>query len=166
MASQIIGVSIAACSGADQRKHQSPASLAFVIGLHRWPVGSSHKWPVTLKIFPFDDVIMNLFHRQWLLLLILTSRTVLDTERQQNFTAPCPWITNWSFTLILTGQTFTFTQSVSSLVDWNVSLLHECSRELNEVVKSINIYIDTTMHSHRVCVMAISHTHFNVVVMR
>ena len=24
----------------------------------RWPVNSSHKWPVTRKIFPFDDVIM------------------------------------------------------------------------------------------------------------
>ena len=25
-------------SGADQRKHQSPVSLAFVRGIHRWPV--------------------------------------------------------------------------------------------------------------------------------
>ena len=45
-------------SGADQRKHQSSASLAFVWGIHRWPVNSPHKWPVTRKIFPFDDVIM------------------------------------------------------------------------------------------------------------
>ena len=35
-------------SGADLRKHQSSASLAFV-----------HKWPVTRKMFPFDDVIMR-----------------------------------------------------------------------------------------------------------
>ena len=28
------------CSGADQRKHQSSASLAFVMGIHRWPVDS------------------------------------------------------------------------------------------------------------------------------
>ena len=33
-------------SGADQRKHQSPASLAFVRGIRRWPVNSPHKWPV------------------------------------------------------------------------------------------------------------------------
>ena len=26
-----------------------------------WPVNSPHKWPVTRKIFPFDDVIMDLF---------------------------------------------------------------------------------------------------------
>ena len=45
-------------SDADQRKHQSSASLAFVRGIHRWPVNSPHKWPVTRKIFPFDDVIM------------------------------------------------------------------------------------------------------------
>ena len=45
-------------SGADQRKHQSCASLAFVRGIHRGPVNSPHKWPVTRKTFPFDDVIM------------------------------------------------------------------------------------------------------------
>ena len=42
----------------DQRKHQSSASLAFVRGFHRRPVNSPHKWPVTRKMFPFDDVIM------------------------------------------------------------------------------------------------------------
>ena len=46
-------------SDADQRKHQSSASLAFVRGIHRWPVNSPHKWPVTRKMFPFDDVSMS-----------------------------------------------------------------------------------------------------------
>ena len=45
-------------SGADQRKHQSSASLAFVQGIHRWPMNSPYKWPVTQKNFPIDDVIM------------------------------------------------------------------------------------------------------------
>ena len=45
-------------SDADQRKHQSSASLAFVRGIHRGPVNSPHKWPVTRKMFPFDDVII------------------------------------------------------------------------------------------------------------
>ena len=45
--------------GADQRKHQSSASLAFVRGIHRWPVNSQHKGPVTRKMFPYDDVIMS-----------------------------------------------------------------------------------------------------------
>ena len=46
-------------SGADQRKHQSSASLAFVRGIHRGPVNSPHKWLVSRKMFPFDDVIMQ-----------------------------------------------------------------------------------------------------------
>ena len=45
-------------SGTYQRKHQSSASLAFVRGIHRWPVNSPHKGPVTWKNFLFDDVIM------------------------------------------------------------------------------------------------------------
>ena len=62
MASQITSLTIVystVYSGADQRKHQSSASLAFVRGIHRWPVNSPHKWPVTRKRFPFDDVIMR-----------------------------------------------------------------------------------------------------------
>ena len=43
----------------DQRKHQNPASLAFVRGIHRWPVNPPHKWPLTRQLFPFDDVIMD-----------------------------------------------------------------------------------------------------------
>ena len=61
MSSQITGVFIVRTtvhSGADQRKHQSSASLAFVRGIRGWPVNSPHKWPVTRKIFPLDDVIM------------------------------------------------------------------------------------------------------------
>ena len=46
---------------ADQRKHQSSASLAFVSGIHRWSVNSPHKEPVTLKMFPFDDAIMKIW---------------------------------------------------------------------------------------------------------
>ena len=41
------------------RADQSSASLAFVRGIHRGPVNSPHKWPVTRKMFPFDDVIMG-----------------------------------------------------------------------------------------------------------
>ena len=48
--------------GEDQRKHQSSASLAFVRGIHQWPVNSPHKGPVTRKMFPFDDVVMHWTH--------------------------------------------------------------------------------------------------------
>ena len=61
MASQITSLTIVCStvnSGADQRKYQRCASLAFVRGFHREPVNSPHKWPVTRKMFPFGDVIM------------------------------------------------------------------------------------------------------------
>ena len=77
-------------SGADQRKHQSSASLAFVRGIHRWPVNSPHKGPVTRKMFPFDDVIMcqtifsvvTWFSRQW-------------PWKIPNFLNHCPTILQW-----------------------------------------------------------------------
>ena len=50
------------CSGADQRKNQSSALLAFARGIHRWPVNSPHKGPVTWKMVPFDDVVMVTRH--------------------------------------------------------------------------------------------------------
>ena len=62
MASQITSLTIvywSVYSDADQRKHQSSAPLAFVRGIHRGPVNSPHKGPVTRKMFPYDDVIMN-----------------------------------------------------------------------------------------------------------
>ena len=62
MASQITSLPIVystVYSGADQRKFQSSASLAFLRVIHRWPVNSPHKWQVTREIFPFDDVITN-----------------------------------------------------------------------------------------------------------
>ena len=61
IASQITSITIVystVYSGAVQRKHQSSASLAFVWGIHWWLVNSPYKWPVTRKMFPFDDVIM------------------------------------------------------------------------------------------------------------
>ena len=69
-ASQIASLTIVystVYSDADQRVHQSSGSLAFVRGIHRGPVNSPHKGPVTRKMFPFDDVIMfySLLHESW-----------------------------------------------------------------------------------------------------
>ena len=61
IASQITSLTIvysAVYSSADQRKHQSSASLAFVRGIHRGPLNPPHTWPVKRKTLPFDDVIM------------------------------------------------------------------------------------------------------------
>ena len=54
MASKIISLMIVystVYSGTAQRKHQSSASLAFVRGIHRWPVNSPHRGPVTRESF-------------------------------------------------------------------------------------------------------------------
>ena len=84
IASQITSLTIvysSVYSDADQRKYQNSASLAFVWGIRRGPVNSLHKWPVTPKMFPFDDVIMQLGHLQgcfefcvWFSLLCLEPR--------------------------------------------------------------------------------------------
>ena len=70
IASQITGVSTSTvCPGADQREHQSSASLAFVRGIHQSPVNSPHKRTVTRKMFPFDDII-----------LITGARSIVETH--------------------------------------------------------------------------------------
>ena len=84
MASQITCLTIVystVYSDADQRKHQSSASLAFVRGIHRGPVNSPHKWPVTRKMFPFDDVIM-IYHSFWE--RVLNERLYWRSRRSHN----------------------------------------------------------------------------------
>ena len=87
IASQITSLTVVystVYSGSDQRKHQRSASLAFVRGIHRCPVNSPHKGPVTRKMFPFDDVFMTLLaytrarsafqtHIQYMSALLITS---------------------------------------------------------------------------------------------
>ena len=61
-ASQITSLTIVystVYSGADQRKHQSSDFTGLCAGNSPGPGNSPHKWPVTRKMFPFDDVIMN-----------------------------------------------------------------------------------------------------------
>ena len=61
--SQITSITIvysSVYSGTDKKNHQSSASLAFVREIHRRPVNSPLKGPVTRKKFPFDDVVMIL----------------------------------------------------------------------------------------------------------
>ena len=78
IASQITSLTIVystVYSGADQWEHQSSASLAFMRGgggggIHRWRVNSPHKGPVTCKMFPFDDVILQSECKGWKMQLI------------------------------------------------------------------------------------------------
>ena len=62
IAFQITSVSIVCptvCSGAEQRKHQSSVSLAFVMGNSPVTTEIPAKGSVTRKMFSFDDVIMS-----------------------------------------------------------------------------------------------------------
>ena len=89
--SPITGVSIlcsTVCSGADQRKHQSSAPLAFVRGIHRSPVDSPHKGPVTLIRFPFDDVIMLFQYSMSQLLITIGNCTISCTTSYNSITTP------------------------------------------------------------------------------
>ena len=44
---------------------KAPRHWLCVWGIHRWPVNSPHKWPVTRKMFPFDDVSMCMAIPTW-----------------------------------------------------------------------------------------------------
>ena len=71
MASQITSPTIVYSSiylDADKKKYQSSASLAFMRGIHRRPVNSPHKGPVTWKMFPFYDVIILIKYEAMLVL--------------------------------------------------------------------------------------------------
>ena len=85
MASQITGQTIVystVYSGTDERKHRSYTSLAFVRRIHRWPVNSPHKLPVTRKMLPFDDVIMPL---GWRMSVPNQHKTLQSANRVLNF---------------------------------------------------------------------------------
>ena len=88
-------------SYADQRKHQSSASLAFVRGSHRGPVNSPHKWPVTRKMFPFYDIIMKIrpntlytvlqCQKRYIIMKIVTGK---ELHRHQCILCPFLWFTH------------------------------------------------------------------------
>ena len=75
-------------SGADHRKHQISASLAFVEGIHRRPVNSPYKWPITREMFLFYDVIMEIqggdcWGRVWVpLCVLIATRDIMGFDAQ------------------------------------------------------------------------------------
>ena len=112
MASQITSLMIvySVYSGAHQRKHQSSVSLAFVRGIHRWPVNSPHKGPVTRKMFPFDDVIMmSSLQRKWAGSILRTCSASVCTVNEAMKTYPVTtarsnlffWWKRWSSAVFL-----------------------------------------------------------------
>ena len=76
-------------------KHQSSPSLAFVREIHRWPVNYPHKWPVTRKMFPFDDVVMRLSIWQLPLRKQNGFRVVLSLQMFFHTEDKLQFYTNW-----------------------------------------------------------------------
>ena len=112
-------------SGADQGKHQSSASLVFVWGIHRGPGNSRHKRPVTRKMFPFDNVIM-----QWektLHTLLAWSKTIY---RKWTLDDAC----KWNMILMPVFQSMALQLSFESCVAigykaWNTVILFDLLRQ-------------------------------------
>ena len=127
MASQIISLTIVystVYSDADQRKHQSSASLAFVWGIHRGPVNTPHKWPVTRKMFPFDDVIMSAFTN------MVYSKTKHNSSRQINrdYGSPCRPVL-----LLFRERSYALTPMICDYVsnrDWFLIFVYWCTCKL------------------------------------
>ena len=166
MASQITGVLIVClnvCSVADRRKHQSSMSLAFVRGIHRWQVNSPHKGPVTRKMFPFDDVIM-----EWKSFGEMGPRTLRQPNLRKVRRPIVPWkgrnesplidihssikaisinqlLILW-ISIILTWMSIT--QSCISIIQLRISRLAEIVMDIHDLIVDVNNYI---MAIHNCC---------------
>ena len=112
-ASQITGILIiysTIFSGADQRKYQGSASLTFERGIHRSPVGSPHKGPVTRKC-----IYLMTSWCLWLWLIILKASCYLNHAISEFF------ITKMTARIILTEiscKFIFFTLEIVGLVQW------------------------------------------------
>ena len=123
MASQINGISITCrtvCSCADQRKHQSSTSVAFVRG-----TTSNHKRPVTRKMFSFDGVIMKNLH------IIHTSQITitLDANRSASGVSHAD-LTNGSFAEVIRRRNKIFTARLQYRISIRKSFQTQIVRNL------------------------------------
>ena len=105
--SQITSLTIV-YSDANQRKHQSSASLAFVRGIHRGPVNSPHKWPVTRKMFPFDDVIMYTQHLMTSSIPVVECFAVVYMDRNCSIESPMYMLQTTTEYNVLTNMCHTY----------------------------------------------------------
>ena len=139
LASQITSLTVVysiVYSGVNQRIHQSSASLAIVREIHRGPVNFPHKWPVTRKMFPFDDVIMPRVNvLQW---YIITSPMVLALNACWHTVTECCQFDTWMSTF----------QSLISMEILNGARKFTCQRMRKEY--PINMWeISTSVHQAR-----------------
>ena len=108
----------------------SSASLAFVRGIHRGPVNSPHKWPVTGKMFPFDDVIMD-YVRLRLIYIWIWEINVHELQ---------PWLT---FKPIMSDYEFDIRDWICF---WNGKCLPNRHYSCTAVTKKYVLIISTFLH--------------------
>ena len=106
-------------SDANQRKHQSWSVTGLCVGNSPGPVNSPHKGPVTRKMFPFDDVIMDLLEMcyyfaklKWGTLcydVILNPRYKNTTRHQKFAELTCTRIKQSDFLLMILAHGLTIT---------------------------------------------------------
>ena len=80
------------------KKTSKLPSLAFVSGIHRWPVNSPHRGPVTRTMFPFDDVITQSVHN--LVIFTMVSFKQVYTHLDILNSMMCEMIFQRRFTLV------------------------------------------------------------------
>ena len=146
MTSQITSLTIVysiVYSGLVQRKHESSTSLAFVWGIHRWPVNSQHKGPVTRKMFPFDDVMLNFYTIPSILILNFTLVIMQSHVVMQFSIAWYSWhqschkirshIQFWTYK--------TFIKKIFLIIH------HKCLQDIcNELLRKFSLYIFIIIH--------------------
>ena len=84
------------------KENQSSASLAFVRGIHRWPMISPHKRPVTPKTYPFDDVMMMMCYTSYHSLTITACDMADQYPTSYKFVA-VPYSPDWCISLKCKG---------------------------------------------------------------
>ena len=140
-------------SYADERKHQSSVSLAFVWGIRRGPVNSPHKWPVTQKMFPFDDVIMEMDCMSNYISKTFPSWRVNTCEANHNTVNHCVLFRTTTYlhfahvslsSIIASGWHMTFA-STDSKHNWFPDWHHN---GLNKGWFYSNIHVHTRTHAH------------------
>ena len=140
IASQITSLTIVYSTvywDADQRKHPSSASLAFVWGIHRGPVNSPHKWPVTWKMFKFDDVIMRWSIFSKIQCAAVFTRSIFYGILENN---------NWWFDTL----TYIVLQSVQCCMKYHAILDHsimarDCIPKIHPIAEGIWLTLTVTL---------------------
>ena len=137
IASQITGARIVystVCSDADQRKHQSSVTMVFVQGIHRWPVNSRHKGPVTTCQLILRQLLC--YSRENRLLLHKTSQA---KNTMKGFITTANFL---EFSSVILNDVF---HALGIIIDWearHVSLDNQlCTDGL--VWSSIRTFVDT-----------------------